>query len=192
MASSTDTPVDYRKLLEIAEAAVSRMISPSAWGNLRGQIAADAVEEYLNAVEAGKRIHNPYAWVQICARWRTIDAMKKWERDKIRNDPFPDDEAGGSDEKFAAILSDAVRQAVGGDYDDPAFVVAAREWIHDLVDATFPDDEINQRLAIAGLVEGAKPRELTDEFDMDAKVISNRLGRIKAKLLKQFEARELA
>ena len=55
--------------------------------------------------------------------------------------------------------------------------------MRELIDAAFPEVSTNRRLAVACLVEGAKPREVADEFGMKAKVIGNRLVRIRAKLL---------
>ncbi len=184
MDPAGETAVDHQRLIEIANATVYGMVSTSARTNLTEQIASGTVEEYLEAIASGEEIHNPYAWVQIRARWRTIDAMRKWQRRKLRTRAIDDPNTQFYMENLGAELGRAIAEAG----DDPARVVEAAEWVRELIETTFPDDSTNRRLAIACLVEGAKPREVADEFDMDAKVISNRLGRIRTKLIDELPA----
>jgi DNA-directed RNA polymerase specialized sigma24 family protein len=178
--------VDHDGLFGIAYAAVYELVSPSARSNLTEQIAADTIEQYLKAVDSGEEIHNPHAWVQIRARWRALDAMRQWKRRKERTRSLDEERQDDGQPAYLSMLSRSLRNAIRREDGDPASIVVEREWIRGLIEATFPDDPTNRRLAIACLVEGAKPREVAEDFDMDAKVISNRLGRIRAKLLDEL------
>ena len=65
---------------------------------------------------------------------------------------------------------------------DPGDVVVLREWIAELIEIAYPDDTTNRDIAIACLVEGSRPRDIADDFGMSAKVIGNRLVRIRQTL----------
>jgi DNA-directed RNA polymerase specialized sigma24 family protein len=181
MDQPDETLVDYQRLSGIAYGTVFDLISTSARFNVADQIAADTVEQYLEAVAGGKEIHNPYAWVKIRAGWRAIDEMRRWERRKKRTRAI--DGHQPNDQDFGDTLDYAVTITTGQDGDDPARIVEAQEWVRELIDAAYPDDSTNRRLAVACLAEGARPRDVAEDFDMDAKVIGNRLVRIRAKLV---------
>jgi DNA-directed RNA polymerase specialized sigma24 family protein len=178
-----DKTVDYRRVSEIAYATVNQYVSESFRMNLAEQVAADTVEQYLKAVEAGEKIHNPYAWVQIRARWRAIDAMRRWQRYKQRTIWFDIRQLGEPEAEGRAEATFDFAIQTAREHGDPSHVVEAQQAVRELIDAAFPEDSTNRRLAVACLVEGAKPREVADEFGMKPKVIGNRLVRIRAKLL---------
>ena len=180
------SPEEYHRLLGVTRAAVYDEISPSAAPNVGDEIVAATIEQYLEAIKAGEEIHNPFAWVPQRARWRAKDQMRKWDREKKRARAFNADEGDEQTDALIAEIAHAIRSASGEDGRTPATLVASREWIRELIYGAFPADSTNRQLAIACLVEGAKPREVAEEFDMNAKVIGNRLVRIRAKLLAQL------
>jgi RNA polymerase sigma factor (sigma-70 family) len=72
----------YEALLEVARGAVGRL-SQSAWGNVRDDVAQDALEELL----AKNRLDghpNPEALITQAVKWRGIDTQRKWKRAKDR------------------------------------------------------------------------------------------------------------
>ena len=129
MDPAAETPVDHLGLFEIAHAAAYEMVSPSARTNLTEQIASDTVEQYLQAVASGEKIHNPYAWVQIRARWRTIDAMRGWQRRKERTRSLDAEPGKDHGDGYISMLSRSLRRAIDRPDDDPARIVTEREWL---------------------------------------------------------------
>ena len=188
MQTPDNTRVDYEKLLAIANAAVFEMVSPSAKSNLTDDIAAKAVEQYLAAVAAGQQIENPYGWIQVTARRRAIDSVRKWERHKIDTVRIGTRETGGL---YVGSVTQQMSSALEGDFGDPAQAVVAREWIADLIDTVFPDDEVNRRIAMACVVGEARPRDLVDELGLTNKVIGNRLVRIRERLREEVTRDDL-
>ena len=188
MQTPDDTAVDYEKLLAIANAAVFEMVSPSAKSNLTDEIAAKAVEQYLAAVSAGQQIENPYGWIQVTARRRAIDAVRKWERHKIDTVRLDAREDG---ELYVGTVTRLMRSGLEGDFGDPAQAVVAREWVVHLIDTVFPDDEVNRHIAMACVVGKARPRDLVDELGLPNKVIGNRLVRIRERLREQVNRDDL-
>jgi DNA-directed RNA polymerase specialized sigma24 family protein len=178
--ASDQTPVDYEALLRIAEAAAYEIVSPSARSNLIDQIAADALEQYVEEVNSGTEIQNPHGWVATTARRRALDTIKKWERIKKatrRLDAEPE-----IDDYYMNEISLRLDQALDKHVTDPASIVVEREWITELIEITYPDDAVNRDIAVACLVEGSRPRDIADDFGMSAKVIGNRLVRIRERL----------
>jgi DNA-directed RNA polymerase specialized sigma24 family protein len=70
----------YRELLVIALGEVDSLITRSAALNLNDEVAAIAVEEYLRKVAAGLEVDNPRGFVRKVARDRAMDALKRWNR----------------------------------------------------------------------------------------------------------------
>ena len=116
--------------------------------------------------------------------------MRKWQWEKKRTRAYPAAEVDHDADTHVAGLEAAIRSASGEDGRTPSSIVASREWIRELIYGAYPEDTVNRQLAIACLVEGAKPREVADDFDMDAKVIGNRLVRIRGKLLAELPRSE--
>ncbi len=173
-------PVDYHELLRIAEAAAYEIVSPSARSNVIDQIAADALEQYVEAVKSGVEIRNPHGWVATTARRRALDTIKKWERVKKatkRLDAEPE-----IHDYYMNEIALRLHAALDENAADPADIVAEREWIAELIQIAYPDDPVNRDIAIACLVEGSKPRDVADDFGMSAKVVGNRLVRIRKQL----------
>lgn len=181
---------EYRRLLGVTRAAVYDELPPSAAPNIGDQIVSETIEQYLQALQAGKEIRNPFAWVPQRARWRAMDQKRKWTREKKRTRAYNADERDEHTDALLAEIGQAIRSAGGEDDRTPSSLVASREWVRELIYGAYPTDTTNRQLAIACLVEGAKPREVAEEFDMDAKVIGNRLVRIRAKLLAQLSTSE--
>ncbi len=186
------SPDDYQRLIGVATAAVYEKISPSAVANVADQIVSDTIEQYLQAVDAGKEIHNPFAWVQQRARWRAIDQMRQWQREKNRTRFYDAEEGDEQANAQVTAITGSIRHAAGEHGQTPSTIVTSREWIRELIYGAYPTDTVNRQLAVACLVEGAKPREVTDEFDMSAKVIGNRLVRIRSALLEQLASYEVS
>lgn len=174
-------PVDLAKLLRIAEATVFETVSPSAKSNLTDQIAADAVEQYLLAVDAGQEIRNPYGWIKVTARRRALDAVDAWERHKKATIAV-DDESSGTNDYVSFAIRSSVLRAIESDNADPGSLVVEREWLREVISRAYPDSRQNREIAIACLVEGARPREVATEFGMTPKALGNRLVRIRQRL----------
>jgi DNA-directed RNA polymerase specialized sigma24 family protein len=186
MDTSDLPPVDYHELFRIAEAAAYEIVSPSARSNVIDQIAADALEQYVEAIDAGVEIRNPYGWVATTARRRALDTIRKWERIKKatkRLDPDP-----AVQEYYMNAVSLRLHAALDENAADPADIVAEREWIAELIQIAYPDDPVNRDIAIACLVEGSKPRDIADDLGMSAKVVGNRLVRIRERLRETLPA----
>ena len=180
MEPSFQEPVDYGALFGIAEAAAYEIVSPSARSNLIDQIAADSVEQYVRAVGAGEEIENPYGWIKTTARRRAIDSIRKWERDKKATRALDVDHR--MDDYYMNTISQRLLDVIDGGEDNPGEIVVERAWIAELIQIAYPDDKTNRDIAIACLVEGSKPRDIADDFGMSAKVIGNRLVRIRERL----------
>ena len=180
MEASYREPVDYNTLFRIAEAAAYEIVSPSARSNLIDQISADAVEQYVRAVAAGDEIENPYGWIKTTARRRAIDSIRKWERDKKATRALDIDPR--MDDYYMNTISRRLLDVIDGGEDNPGEVVVERAWIAELIQIAYPDDTTNRDIAIACLVEGSRPRDIADDFGMSAKVIGNRLVRIRQRL----------
>jgi DNA-directed RNA polymerase specialized sigma24 family protein len=189
MDARPNSTVDYERLFQIAYRTAFSLISTSARYNVADQIAGDTLEEYLRADAAGEEIRNPYGWIRVRAGWRALDEARRWQRRKLRTRPMQPFEADeGEDREFADLLEWVVGSSGERfDFGDPEVFVVGKEWVRELIEAAYPEDSTNRRLAIACLVEGARPREVADEFGMDAKVIGNRLVRIRAKLREVLE-----
>ena len=186
MTSPDQDLVDYEALLRIAEAAAYEIVSPSARSNLIDQIAADALEQYWEAVNSGVDIRNSHGWVATTARRRALDTIRKWERIKIatrRLDAEPE-----IDDYYMKEISRRLNQALNEHVADPASIVVEREWISELIEIAYPDDALNRDIAIACLVEGSRPRDVAEDFGMSAKVIGNRLVRIRERLRETLPA----
>ncbi len=186
MDTSAQTPVDYEALLRIANAAAYEIVSPSARSNLIDQIGATAVEQYVKTINAGIEIRNPYGWIKAAARKRAIDAIRKWEREKKATralDADPD-----IDDYYMNTISLRLLEVLDGGEDNPADIVVVRSWIAELIDIAYPDDPVNHDIAVACLVEGSRPRDIADDFEMPAKVIGNRLVRIRQRLRETLPA----
>ncbi len=181
------TTTDYPALLGIARATVFEISSPSARSNLTDAIAAQAVEQYVEAVARGEDIHNPHGWVTVAARCRALDAMQKWAKEKKRNHRVDVD-----DWATQAYMVDASQRLIrhvhgAGDAFDG---IATALWVSELINSTFPDS-VNRDIATRCIVGGEKVGAVAEDLGMDAPAVSNRVSRIKARLKSEISVEDL-
>lgn len=177
----------YTDLLSLARATVFEISTPSARSNLTDAIAAHAVEQYFEAIDRGEDIRSPKAWVATVARRRAIDGMRKWSKEKERNQRI-DDDAWATQMYMVDASSNLISYM---DVSRDAFAsVHATLWINQLIESTFPDS-VNREIAIRCLVDGEKPGDVAVDLGMAAPVVSNRLARIKAKLKEEISVDDL-
>jgi RNA polymerase sigma factor (sigma-70 family) len=132
---------DYQRLLQVARDSV-RGMSPSAFPNLRDDVAQDAVDELLRK-DLLDGHPNPEALVVQAVRWRSIDTQRRWDRAKqLRGGDAHEADAGefppwewqpSPSERVAEL--DALRDALESLSPDDRLIL----WLHDVEVCSFEE-----------------------------------------------------
>ena len=161
-------PEEFARLSDVAERATIRKLSTSALGNLLDDVVSITMTEYWTLVQRGTQIEDPEAMVATIAQRRAIDHARAWNRRRNRRIGFdPDD---GFELGIDEDLLPEVEAPLPSTLDIVKLIERAGA------------DEIDRRIIVRSVIEGATPEDLADELGIAEKTVRNRLTAIKNRL----------
>lgn len=161
-------PEEFARLSDVAKHATITKLSSSALGNLLDDVVSITMTEYWTLVQTGTQINDPEAMVATIARRRAIDHARAWNLRRNRRIGFDRDDG------FELGIDEDLLPEVEAPLPSTLEIV-------NLVERAGADD-IDRRIIVGSVIEGATPEDLADELGIAEKTVRNRLTAIKNRL----------